>query len=82
MNGTEVTQRRKRTRAKWLAAVAILLVLIVGLAAAFYFRPIEMARNMTRAALRLSGVESHYVVLGGYRVHYNEAGPKTGRRWC
>jgi pimeloyl-ACP methyl ester carboxylesterase len=68
----------KRTRSKWLIAVFILVLFAFALATIFYFRPIEAARNMTRLALRLQGVRSRYVMLGGYRVHYNEAGPKDG----
>lgn len=75
--GTGSSLWRKSKRLKWLAVLLVSLLLVIGLV--FYLRPIEMARHMTRIALRLDGVEGHYATLGGYRVYYNEAGPKDGK---
>jgi pimeloyl-ACP methyl ester carboxylesterase len=78
LNGTGKYSQPRRRVSKWFVAIFVTLLIVVGVAAIFYFRPIEAARNMTRAALRLRGVQSRYVNLGGYRVHYNEAGPEDG----
>ena len=55
--------------------LAVLFLLVMALGAAFYFRPIEVLNRVGRVQLWRAGVSSHFVELGGYRIHYLEAGP-------
>ena len=69
-------QRRCRLR-RVLTAVLALLVCLGGV---FYWRPLWVIDEATRAGLRLAGFRSEYVQLGPYRIHYLASGlPPAGR---
>jgi pimeloyl-ACP methyl ester carboxylesterase len=55
-----------------------LVLLVVAGGAVVYFRPVAVFRAFQSAQLRLAGVESHEVTLGGHRIHYRVRGPKSG----
>lgn len=63
--------RRGRRLRRALTAVLVLLVSLGGL---FYWRPLWVMDETTRAWLRLDGVKSEYVQLGSYRIHYLAGG--------
>jgi len=67
-----VTARVRVSRWKKLGLLALLLVLALGVFA--WLRPIALMRSAGRVALWRGGIHSHYVQVGGYRVHYYEGG--------
>jgi pimeloyl-ACP methyl ester carboxylesterase len=66
-----------RNKAFAYALSTILLLSALGLTA-FWLRPVEFFRLVTRVRLRLSGTESNWTQVQGYRVHYYATGPKDG----
>jgi pimeloyl-ACP methyl ester carboxylesterase len=59
------------TLARWLRRGALLLAALVALLVAYsLWHPASALTTITTAALRLSGIESRYVRLGPYRIHY------------
>lgn len=61
--------------ARWLRrGVLLLLALMVLLVAFFVWRPASALTTIATAALRLHGIESHYVQLGPNRIHYFAGG--------
>jgi pimeloyl-ACP methyl ester carboxylesterase len=61
---TRFTVSRLRRAALLFSAIVVLL------AAVFVWRPAAVLTTVATAALRLSGIESRYVELGPYRIHY------------
>jgi pimeloyl-ACP methyl ester carboxylesterase len=61
-----------------LGVVALLLLLCVAAGLIVYCFPLRLADQMVRFHLWRAGVESKYVVAGGYRLHYFEALPAGG----
>jgi pimeloyl-ACP methyl ester carboxylesterase len=59
-----------------LLGVLLLVVLVFG--AVFYTHPLWVADQGTRFRLWQRGVESKYVPVGGYRIHYFEAPAGSG----
>jgi pimeloyl-ACP methyl ester carboxylesterase len=53
------------------------LVLLVCLGGVFYWRPLWVIDEVTRAWLRVAGVRSEYIQLGPYRIHYLVGGPPS-----
>ena len=60
----------------WFVCVAPVLLLASGFG--FWTRPVSYFNGMMYLRAFLTGVESRTVMVGGYRVHYNVAGPKDG----
>lgn len=71
MAGTMIQPATKTSR--WLRRGA-LLALVVLLAAVFVWQPVAVLTAIATAALRLRGIESRYVQLGPYRIHYFAGG--------
>lgn len=64
-----------RSSTSWLRRAALLLLtLVVLLVALFLWRPAPGLAAIATAALRLRGIESRYVQLGPYRIHYFAGG--------
>jgi pimeloyl-ACP methyl ester carboxylesterase len=61
----------------WFVCAALALVLAAGVG--FWARPVCYFNGMMYMRAFLTGVESRTVIVGGYRVHYNIAGPNDGR---
>jgi len=60
---------------RWLRRGVLLLTTLVILLAAFVlWRPASALTTIATAALRLRGIESRYVQLGPYRIHYFTGG--------
>ncbi len=56
---------------RWLrCTVSLLTTLVILLAALVLWRPASALTTIASAALRLRGIESRYVQLGPYRIHY------------
>ncbi|MGO9439456.1 MAG: alpha/beta fold hydrolase [Terriglobales bacterium] len=56
---------------RWLrCTVSLLMTLVILLAALVLWRPASALTTIATAALRLRGIESRYVQLGPYRIHY------------
>jgi len=56
---------------RWLRRVLIAVFLVlVCVGSVFYWRPLWVIDEATRAWLRMAGVRSEYVQLGSYRIHY------------
>jgi len=65
------TVQPARKAARWLRRFFLLLVALVALLVAFLvWRPAYALTALATTALRLSGMESRYVRLGSYRIHY------------
>jgi pimeloyl-ACP methyl ester carboxylesterase len=58
------------TASRLRRAAFLFSALVVLLAAIFVWRPASVLTAVATAALRLSGIESRYVQLGSYRIHY------------
>lgn len=58
-------------------SLALLLLLLVG-ATGFYLHPLWFATEQTHLRLWHAGVQSKYVEVDGYRLHYLEAIPPPG----
>ncbi|WP_433972411.1 alpha/beta fold hydrolase [Tunturiibacter lichenicola] len=61
-----------------LRVLAFLLLVVVAAGLIFYRYPLWVADQHLRFHLRRAGVKSDYVEVGGYRLHYFEAGPQGG----
>ncbi|MFI5110100.1 MAG: alpha/beta fold hydrolase [Terriglobales bacterium] len=60
---------------RWLRrGVLLLTTLVILLVALVLWRPASALEAIATAALRLRGIESRYVQLGPYRIHYFEGG--------
>jgi pimeloyl-ACP methyl ester carboxylesterase len=66
---------------RWLLRVS-LLVVVVALAGAipFYFYPLQVNDQIVRLHLRRQNVQSEYVAVDGYTIHYFEAVPPARLR--
>ncbi|CAN5502004.1 alpha/beta hydrolase [soil metagenome] len=62
----------------FLRSLAVLLLLLIVAALGFYRFPLWVSDQMLRFGLWRQGVKSDYVVAGGQRLHYFEAGPANG----
>jgi len=67
---------------KRLAQIVVLL--LVAAAVGFWLRPVSYFNGSTYAHEFFAGVRGHTVMVSGYRVHYNSAGPRMGPLscWC
>jgi pimeloyl-ACP methyl ester carboxylesterase len=61
-----------------LRVLAFLLLVVVAAGLIFYRYPLWVADQHLRFRLWRAGVKSDYVEVGGYRLHYFEAGPQGG----
>lgn len=60
---------------RWFVRLGLVsLVALAGLATVVYLRPVATMTVVQRALLRLSGIESHAVQVGGHTIHYLEGG--------
>jgi pimeloyl-ACP methyl ester carboxylesterase len=58
---------------------ALYVVLPVGVfLTGFWLRPVAFFRTVSEIQLRLTGVESRWATVDGYRVHYYAKGPASG----
>ena len=65
--------------ARWaIFALAPALAIAALLAIGFFARPVAFFNGYTELRFQLSGAESRWVEIGGYRVHYYVAGPSAG----
>jgi pimeloyl-ACP methyl ester carboxylesterase len=56
----------------------IVVLLLVAAAVGFWLRPVSYFNGSTYAHEFFAGVRGHTVMVSGYRVHYNSAGPADG----
>lgn len=61
-----------------LAWLAVPLILIVAVAAAFWVHPLWFSDRAIRFGLWRAGVQSRYIDVDGHRIHYFEAAPSNG----
>jgi len=61
-----------------LRMLAVVVILLVAAGLVFYFSPLWVADQQVRLQLWRAGVQSKYVDVGGYRIHYFEALPAKG----
>ncbi len=66
-----------RTR-KIVSALSFVLFLTLIVLTAFWLRPVGFFRTVSEIRLRLSGVDSRWATVDGYRVHYYVDGPESG----
>jgi pimeloyl-ACP methyl ester carboxylesterase len=59
---------------RWRIALYVAGAIMCVVAAACYFRPIEVVSFATRMHLRLQGEHSHDVVIAGNKIHFREMG--------
>src|SRR6185503_1738862 len=64
-------------RRRWIALVV--LVMLAGLGATFWARPVSVFRVFNEAQMYLIGATNHYTTVNGYRIHYYALGPERGR---
>ena len=62
---------------KWAVCILLLLAALCGFAA-FWLRPVGIFRAISEVRLLLSGVESSWTAVNGYRIHYYALGPEKG----
>jgi pimeloyl-ACP methyl ester carboxylesterase len=67
--------RRKKV---WRLLTMLVFLALAG-GAVFYSQPIWVFHEIQVAQLRLAGVESREVQIGGHRIHYYVRGPKGGK---
>ena len=77
MPPSPIPNRSARTTRRLRRVLTAVLVLIVCLGGAFYWRPLWVIDEATNALLRLAGFKSQNVQLGPYRIHYLAGGPLT-----
>jgi pimeloyl-ACP methyl ester carboxylesterase len=63
-----------RARVRRWKTFGLVFLFVVAFAAFAWLRPLTMARAAERVALWRGGIHSHFVQVGGYRVHYYEGG--------
>jgi pimeloyl-ACP methyl ester carboxylesterase len=63
-----------RPRRRFRRVLAAIFALLLLLGAVFYWRPFWVMDEATRAWLWAEGVQSSYVQLGSYRIHYLAGG--------
>ena len=64
-----------RTKAALKTLAALILIVVLAGGATFYFNPLWVNDQIIRAKLWQQHVESKYVVVEGYSIHYFEAHP-------
>jgi pimeloyl-ACP methyl ester carboxylesterase len=62
---------------KLSSALCLVLVVLVSLVR-FWLRPVTCFRALSEIRLRLTGVESRWTTVDGYRLHYYVEGPASG----
>ncbi len=70
---SQVTTRRVRS-GRWKKIGLIGLLLVLAFAVVAWRRPLALIHTAGRVTLLTHGIHSHYVQVGGYRVHYYEGG--------
>ncbi len=63
---------------KFLGLLAVLLLIAAAVGLVFFLHPLWVTDQMIRLHLRQQGVQSAYATVDGNRIHYFEAGPRTG----
>ena len=63
---------------KFLWTAVSLVILILGVAAGFWARPISYFNELMYVQMSLAGASSGYVAVGGHRMHYYVRGPAAG----
>jgi pimeloyl-ACP methyl ester carboxylesterase len=66
------------TARRLLWTLGATLVLVVSLTIAFWKRPVAFFNGYTELHLILSGAQSRFATVDGYRVHYYSMGPAKG----
>ena len=61
---------RKATRSAWMGLAWVCLLFLVIAAGVIYERPMTVADAGIHLRLRMAGIDSRYVRVGPYRVHY------------
>lgn len=65
---------------KWLLRIAAGLAILAAIGGGcFWMRPVSFFHEYSYMNLRLSGVGSEWVTVGGHRMHYYVDGPPEGR---
>jgi pimeloyl-ACP methyl ester carboxylesterase len=62
----------------WLRSLIVLAALAVITGTAFMLRPVSFFNASMYLRDTLSGVEDHWIVIGGHRMHYLAQGPAGG----
>ncbi|MGB6690226.1 MAG: alpha/beta fold hydrolase [Terracidiphilus sp.] len=60
----------------WLLCIIVALAIVAG--TAFWFRPVEVARELLFLRMSFSGFQSRSVTAGGIRMHYDAIGSADG----
>jgi pimeloyl-ACP methyl ester carboxylesterase len=60
----------------WSLCIIVALGIAAGIA--FWFRPVEIIRELLYVRMSFSGFQSRYVSVGGIRMHYDAIGPADG----
>ena len=76
---SDAGRRRARVGSQGLAvaSVSLLVIAVLALAVLLYLQPIRTVDQAMALRLRLAGIQSKYVVVGPYRVHYFVGGQGT-----
>jgi pimeloyl-ACP methyl ester carboxylesterase len=70
-----------KRKSRWLLrGVSALVAIVLLLGTMFYLRPTSVGLTVGRARMWMQGVQSDYVQLGQYRIHYLVTGEGKGRR--
>lgn len=64
---------------RWLIRVAEALAIVAAIGGVcFWLRPVSFFHEFSYIGLRLDGVDSESVIVGGHRMHYYVDGPREG----
>jgi pimeloyl-ACP methyl ester carboxylesterase len=61
-----------------LWSLCIIVALGVAAGGAFWFRPVEVIRELLYMRMSFSGFQSRYLTIGGIRMHFDAIGPADG----
>ncbi len=65
-----------RRTLKYSVWMTLLLVAAIGIG--FWLRPVSFFRGYSEVHLRLSGAQSRFTIVSGFRIHYYVLGPENG----